>query len=231
MSIQRQLINVGGGMIVAGALLAGILLIAMPLFLQSNRTGDEADRVAQQNSVYDVQVQGLQAQAEDLPAIRARVDDLRAQIREQNRHDDVFEIIAEAARSTGARVVSITAADAGEWSLRTSQTADGAAQSSAADAAAPAPATPEDATPADETGTPPTDGATPGSADADPASPRQQIPFAIAVTADDPAQAVRFIDELGQGPRLIAIDNATLNPTGEGYDLTVNALSFVRAAD
>ena len=59
---------------------------------------------------------------------------------------------------------------------------------------------------------------------------RQQVDFAISVTAADMAQATAFLDALRAGPRLLSSITATATQTGEGsVDVQVSALTYVDA--
>ncbi|WOQ70433.1 hypothetical protein RYJ27_04280 [Microbacterium limosum] len=219
--IAKQLINVAGALVVLGALLAGVLLAALPLFLKADQTHQAAATVEQGNVVYDAQVQSLRADAARFDAISADVAELREQIPADAQSDDVFEIVGAAAAETGVTVVSVAAVDPETW------TEPAAADSDQQDAAATVPEEAAASTPAPAPSAPP--GAEPGAEPApDAESPRTQVPFSIAVQAADPAQAVAFIDALGRGPRLVSIEHAALSPTTDGYDLTVAALTFVR---
>ncbi|MFI8594786.1 hypothetical protein ACIGCK_10220 [Microbacterium sp. NPDC078428] len=215
--IAKQLINVAGALVVLGALLAGVLLAALPLFLKADQTHQAAATVEQGNVVYDAQVQSLRADAARFDAISADVAELREQIPADVRSDDVFEIVGAAAAETGVTIVSVAAVDPETW------TEPAAADSDQQDAAATVPEEAAASTPAPAPSAPP--GAEPAP---DAESPRTQVPFSIAVQAADPAQAVAFIDALGRGPRLVSIEHAALSPTTDGYDLTVAALTFVR---
>ena len=69
MQLNRQIINLLGAVLVAAMLAAGILLGAMPLYLESRATHKQADDVAQTNGVYELQVQSLKKNAERIDEI------------------------------------------------------------------------------------------------------------------------------------------------------------------
>ncbi|WP_404432427.1 hypothetical protein LG299_00385 [Microbacterium lacus] len=216
--MPRQLINVIGAIAVIAILAIGALVIALPLYLQSLTTSAQAMQVAQTNSLYQVQVDGLRAEEERFDEIEADVADLRMQIPATTRADDVFEIVANAATATGVTIDSIVASDALGWVPRT-------------DIVVPPPGVDGGAT-EDQTTEETTDGTgTPDAAADTPTSPQLSVPFSIAVTAADAAQAVAFLDALGTGPRLIAISSSTIALSDGSYGLTVEALAFVESED
>ena len=144
------------------------------------------------NALYQSQVESLREQEEDLDAINAEVAALRAQIPATGQLDDVFEVIGRAAESSGASILSITAGEHAAFVVRTG-VEDGDAGTPASEVS-PAP----DATASPETGAtdvaPAPDVAAPG---------RQQVEFAITVTAPTMEQATAFLDALRAGPRLL----------------------------
>ena len=66
---------------------------------------------------------------------------------------------------------------------------------------------------------------------------RTEAPFTITVSVPSPQAAAQFLDELRQGPRLIAITHSALTGTAASgstdasYTLTVDALAFIHTAD
>jgi hypothetical protein len=227
--MAKQLINLVGGLAVVAALLGGVFLIALPLFSAAEKVSADAQRVEGDNVVFDAQLAALRADAERFDQIEADVAELRAQIPADTRADDVFEIVGAAAAESGVTVVSVTAAEVEAWSPRIGGTDDDGA-ADAAQAQAPASEPAATAAPAE---TPAPSGGTADTVAPAPeesaASPRTQVSFSIAVEAADPAQAVAFVDALGRGPRLLAIVHSGLTATDDAYDVTVSALTFVRA--
>ncbi|NLP85904.1 hypothetical protein HF576_18900 [Microbacterium sp. CFH 90308] len=229
MNIPKQLINLLGAVVVIGVVVAGIALIALPMYGSSQTTDASARTVAQTNDVYDVQVQTLAAERERMDEITADLTSLRRQIAAIPQLDDVFEIVIASAADTGATITSVTASDPEPWAPRGGATDDptatapaGVADESAADATVPAELEPtaSETNAPDPAATAPTDGATAP-------SPTQQVPLTIVVELADASQAAAFIDALGRGPRLLAPIDGTL---ADGT-LTVTALAFIRTED
>ena len=228
MNIPKQLINLLGAVVVIGVVVAGIALIALPMYGSSQTTDASARTVAQTNDVYDIQVQTLAAESERMDEITADLAGLRRQIAAIPQLDDVFEIVIASAADTGATITSVSAGDPEAWAPRGAVPDDPTAtapvdvdEGSATAATASAesePTVPE--TDAADAATSPTDSATAP-------SPSQQVPLTIVVELADASQAAAFIDALGRGPRLLApIDGALDDGT-----LTVTALAFIRTED
>lgn len=230
MNIPKQLVNLIGGVVVLAVVAAGLLLVAVPLWTDSTRISADAQNVAQTNLGYEVQIASLRESEADLDDIQDTVDKLRRQIPGEPQLDEVFEIVARAAATSGVTIVSATAGETTAWTPREPLTAgalpaDDAATTSPADPTAPT-------DPASDAGSDPaaTDPAAGGTeAPADPAPRQAQIDFTLVLTSPSPEAADRFIDALGEGARLIGIVHADLGPNETGYDLTVNALAFVRS--
>jgi hypothetical protein len=229
MNIPKQLINLLGAVVVIGVVVAGIALIALPMYGSSQTTDASARTVAQTNDVYDIQVQTLAAERERMDEITADLASLRRQIAAIPQLDDVFEIVIASAADTGATITSVTASDPEPWAPRGAAPDDPTAtapadESATADAEPTEPVVPEpsatETDAADVAATAPTDGAT------EPA-PSQQVPLTIVVELADASQAAAFIDALGRGPRLLAPIDGTL---ADGT-LTVTALAFIRTED
>lgn len=229
MNIPKQLINLLGAVVVIGVVVAGIALIALPMYGSSQTTDASARTVAQTNDVYDIQVQTLAAERERMDEITADLANLRRQIAAIPQLDDVFEIVIASAADTGATITSVTASDPEPWAPRGAAPDDPTAtapadESATANAEPTEPVGPEPSAPetdaADVAATAPAGGAT------EPA-PSQQVPLTIVVELADASQAAAFIDALGRGPRLLAPIDGTL---ADGT-LTVTALAFIRTED
>lgn len=229
MNIPKQLINLLGVVVVIAVLVAGIALIALPMYGSSQTTDASARSVAQTNDIYDIQVLTLSAARDRMDEVTAALADLRRQIAAIPQLDDVFEIVIASAAEVGGTITSVSAGDPEPWSARGTAGED-------AEAAVPAPesATPEtessETTPAADAGTAAATGSasTPDAGTA-PAgeSPWQQVTLTIVVELGDASQASALIDALGRGPRLIApIDGTFADGT-----LTVTALAFIRTEE
>ncbi|MRH30193.1 hypothetical protein GH740_12875 [Microbacterium sp. SYP-A9085] len=235
MSLPKQLINLIGVVVVLAVVVIGVVVVALPLYTQSLATDGETVHVAQTNSVYDIQVQGLQAAKKKLPQTQQEVAQLRTQISVPNHLDDVFEIAIKAATATKSTITAMTAAEVEPFVARTTVGDDGkAAAPKPTPVATPAPA----ATDKSSSDAAATDGA---AAAAPPATStadgRSEAPFSIKVDVPSPAAAAQFLDDLRKGPRLIAITHSTLTgtpasgDTDGSYTLTVDALAFIHTAD
>ena len=229
MNLPKQFLNLIGGIAVLAVVTAGVLLLALPLFSQSTATANDAVLVAQSNTAYETQIVSLREREADMDEIEDRVAELRRQIPAEPLLDDVFEVVATAAQTAGVGVLTLTVGDTSAWTPRAALTPESLLTSDEAPVAETAPVTPEGTTdgavPADGTGDA-TDTATTDTAAI--ADPQTQVAFTITVTAPSPAQAERFIDALGEGARLIGIVHSALTSGTDSYDLTVNALAFVR---
>lgn len=242
MSMPKQLINLLGLVVVIGVLVAGVALIALPLFGVSQATDSQTRTVAQTNDVYEIRVQQLSAAEERMSEITASLAQLRREISATPQLDDAHEIIIAAAAETGVTITTVVVDDPEAWTPRVSATGnDPGSGPVTGDAATPDAETRDAATADAETPTEPesgsaepTDGGveTAPSADASAdaegeASPQRQIPLTITVEVVDAAQAAAFMDALGRGLRLIAPIDGTLT---DGT-LTVSALIFTRTEE
>lgn len=234
MNIPKQLINLLGAVVVIGVVVAGVCLIALPMYGASQTTDAQARTVAQTNDVYEIQVQQLSADKQRMTEITAGLAELRREIAAIPKLDDVHEIILAAADDTGATITSVVAAEREPWAPIVPGAEDGGAEAPAAGATPPADAPTAAAEPGADA---PADAATGGPADTAPeasapadaeASPQQQIPLTITVELADATQAAAFIDALGRGPRLLSPTNGTLT---DGTTLVVSALAFIRTEE
>ncbi|WP_439594160.1 hypothetical protein [Microbacterium sp.] len=220
MNLPKQLINAIGAIVVVVVLAAGAGLVAYPFFAQATATSLEAANVAMGNATYRTQVDVLRDAEANLDETEADLAALRTEIPADANLDEVFELVANAAATTGVTVVSVTAQDPLSYAPR--------------DAAAEAPATTDPAaTEPDPAVTP--DASTDGTVVADGTETETQpevvdrlaqIPLTIEVTALDPAAAEAFLDQLQAGPRLLAVLHTVLGPADGALRLTVDALAF-----
>ena len=119
MTVSKQLINLLGMVVLLATLVAGTVLIALPLYTQSQSTDLEAREVSQSNDVYSMQVDQLTADAERIDEITASVGRLRTQIPAHPKLDDVYELVVSAAAGAEALVVSAVAGEPVAWVPRT----------------------------------------------------------------------------------------------------------------
>lgn len=210
--MTKNLITLLGIIASLGVVALGFFLVALPILMQAVSVNSQTATVANTNTVYQAQVDALNAQAENLDEIQADVTALRKQIPAVGQYDDVFEVIARAATESGVQLTNVSAGVPTVFAMR--------GGGDAALAATPAPEATADAT-AD--GTDATAVEPPVAA-----SPREQVDFAISATAADMAQATEFIDALRAGPRLLNSVTAATAAGGEGgITVTVSALTYI----
>lgn len=217
MNLNKQFINLIGAVVIVAVMVAGIALIALPMWSQSQTTDASTRTVAQTNSVYQVQIDQLTAAEARVDEIDGHLTELRTEIAPFTRLDDAFDLIITAAEARELMLESVSAADPEPFVPRTSLTDD-------SDGAAPPASTDEASTgdaAAEGTAAPAADPAPPV---ADATSPQQQVALTIEVPVPDAETAAAFVDDLRKGPRLISIIGATLD---DGV-LTVTALTFIR---
>ena len=95
--MPKQLISVIGLIVTLGVVALAILLVAVPMWVQSLAVDTQTDGVANTNAIYQAQVDALEAEKERQDEIDASVAQLRTQIPGVNQLDDVFEVIGRAA--------------------------------------------------------------------------------------------------------------------------------------
>lgn len=105
--MPKQLINTMGAVIVSGILVIAIVLVAVPLYLQSVATGAQADQVAVANAAQQASIDELAAQKKNIGDIEDSVAELHQQIPPAIRFDTVSALIADAAARTGVTVTGI----------------------------------------------------------------------------------------------------------------------------
>lgn len=256
MTLNKQLINLLGILLAVIVLVAGLALIAYPMFSQAQTLDSNTATVAQTNSVYQAQVDSLTAAEKESDQLDASLADLRLQIAAMPKLDDVYEIVDDAAKKSDVRVENITADEVAAFTARAEVDADGKPVE-----AAPAPAA-DTTTDATTDGSASTDAATDTTTTAPEAStdsPQQQVtftvtidmtlPYEVAGDADaeadasddsepDPAdvrasatdaaeKAAAFVDALDVGPRLLA----PVNVAYADGKLTLSTLAFIRTED
>ncbi|WP_298942934.1 hypothetical protein [uncultured Microbacterium sp.] len=253
MTLNKQLINLLGILVAVIVLVAGLALIALPMYSQAQTINANATTVAQTNAVYQAQIDGLSAANERIEEIDQSLANLRTQIAAAPQLDDVYEIIGATAQQADVRIESIAAEESAPFIARTALDAEGnavvaepepepapvedgaapAAETEVEEPVAPEPTTAEDAPQRQVLVTITIDVAQPyalpaaaeGEA-ADPAALETETDPA-AVRADATAQAQKaaaFVDALGVGPRLLA----PINVEYTGGKLTISVLAFIR---
>lgn len=218
--MPKQLINAVGLIVSLGVIALGIALVALPMWVESLAVDTETATVADTNDLYQAQVDALEAEQQRLGEIESSVESLRAEIPATDQFDAVFEVIGRAADAAGVTLVSATAGTPAEFIVRTGPVEPGEGEASeAASATEEETAMAEDDVVAADAGE-----ALPEDV---PLSGRQQVDFAIQITANDMAQATRFLDALRAGPRLLDSITATSTQTGTAVEVEVSALAFV----
>ncbi|MFB7885667.1 hypothetical protein [Microbacterium sp. NPDC056057] len=220
--MPKHIVTAIGLIVSLGVIALGVFLVAMPLYFQAVAVDGQTATVASTNALYQAQVDSLTAQQENLDEIKANVAELRSQIPATGQLDDVFEVVAHAAETSGVLITAVTAGDQAAFTPRA-----GATESDAA-AAAPAP-TPETTGAATDV----TNGTT-TEAETTPDTPaqagRQQVDFVISARSADIAQGTAFLDALRAGPRLLNSITVTMAPSGQGgIDVQISALTYVDA--
>lgn len=220
MNSNRQLVNLVGILLVVAILVAGVALVALPMYAQSQTIDANTVTVEQTNAIYEAQIAQLAAADEQIDAVDADLAALRTAIPAKTSLDDVFEIIAAASDRAHVTINTIKVVDPEDWMPRTGVETD-------PEAAAAAEAAPD----ADAATDPTTDdGSAPeGTATEEQIGPKpqQQLTVTIEVEVADAQAAMAFVDALGSGKRLIAPIDATL----DDGTLTVTVLTFFRTED
>lgn len=215
--MAKGIITLIGLVVSLGVIALGTVLVALPVFLQSLSVEGQTATVANTNVVYQAQVDNLRKQQEDIDTINASVATLRAQIPAAGQFDDVFEVIGRAAAAAEVDIVSITAGDQVAFAPHIGPATE-------------APQVPAQSTDtATDAGIDQTDnGATEAAPTEVPVSGRQQVDFALQVTASGMDQVTTFLDALRGGPRLLSNMTATAVTNGEGsVSVQVSALAYV----
>lgn len=218
--MPKHIVTAIGLIVSLGVIALGVFLVAMPLYFQAVAVDGQTATVASTNALYQSQVDELTAQQENLDEINADVADLRAQIPDTGQLDDVFEVVAHAAETSGAQITSATAGEQVAYAPRA-----GAMEGAALAGPTPAPEATDAAT---DTTTDTTTDATAAVSDPATAAGRQQVEFTISSTATDMAQATAFVDALRAGPRLLNSMTVAMTQSSEGtVDITVTTLTYV----
>ncbi len=251
MTLNKQLINLLGILFAVVVLVAGLALIAYPMFAQAQTLDKNTSTVAQTNAVYQTQIDALSAAEAKSDELDANLAALRQQIAATPKLDDVYEIVDTAAKRADVRVESVTADAESPWVARTAVDENGnvveatptpAATDAATDTSTDA-STSTDATaqaPAASTESPQRqvlvtvtiDLAQPYTVDeateGDAAANADADPVEVRTTLTDEAQkAADLVDAFGGGPRLLS----PINVAFSDGKLTLSTLAFIRTED
>lgn len=220
MNANKQLINLAGVLIVVVLLVLGVVLVAMPLFTQSQTIDSQTRNVTQNNMVLEQQIAALTEAASRADEIDADVAELRAEIAPSPQLDDAYVLISAAAREADIHIQNVEAQPPTAWSPRGAGSEDpaaapvdpasgegsDAAASDTADAAAPAPA--EGAGGGDPAATG-ADGAAVVSGGEDAGPPNRQVLLTVTLEVTTAYDAV---------PDASSADEADSAPDGDGAD-------------
>jgi len=239
MIISRRLINIVGTLVAIVVLLAGTLLMAVPVYFESLELRGQAAGIAASNQLLVTQIDGLKAQEARMPEIEEDLAGLHRQLPAIPQLDDVSQLAIRAAAESKSVLLSVEYGDPTGFSTRDLETViEGLPRTATnrtpnADAGAPAEnggATEgEDATTGEDEGS--------GDPAAPPAEGAEQLQFPMTINASVPdmAAATRFMDELRAGPRLLQLETALSETTARGDEdsitLTITGLVFVRLGD
>ncbi|HRA76970.1 MAG TPA: hypothetical protein PLE12_12125 [Propionicimonas sp.] len=216
MNLPKRLIHLVGILLVLGVFIAGIMLVALPVYLGSVDVLAEQKSVADSNSLRMAQIETLKNQQAVLPEVQRDLAGLRRQIPATQLLDEVSELGVAAAEDAGVDITSFTSTDPVSF--------------------VPPAGVPGAGTVA---GTPAAPAAVEGSAgDSEPSEAKLQIPVTFIVTSGTRARIPEFVDGLRAGPRLLQIVSVTTTaaaaasadgvPGATTYQATVAALAFVQ---
>ena len=234
MTASRRLINLAGTLLVVIALVAGTMLTALPIYLESRDLNTQEREVAAANQLLQTQIDVLRAKEAELPEVERELAELHRQFPGIPQLDDASQLVVKAAGKVDAAIESIkfdsfapfASRDAAAVAEQLPQTAtsvtppdepeaNGKNGNGSGDAAASEDATTEtDPSPTSTTPAPGADG-------------ELQFPVAITVVVPDQNAANRFLDELRAGPRLLRIDAVTATSDDDWPKLTLTITGFV----
>jgi hypothetical protein len=204
--MTRRTINILGGVLVAAIVVLGLVLGVLPRWQQAGAAESERRSVALQNQGQQALIATLSAQRQQLPQLQAQVAALKQQIAAGPHLEQLIDVAG--ALPAGATLRSITPVPS------TAQPAAPAASSSPTASPTAGPA------------------ASPGSAPA--TAGFRSLPVTIVINLRRASDAAKALDGLRAGPRLLAIDQATLAAGGSSkataYALTVDGRVFMNQA-
>ncbi len=191
-------INLVGTVAVAVVALVGTALVAVPLFSTAQQTSIQAAASAVSDNATRARLAALAAQVQLREESRNDLLVARSQIPVADELQDASALASAAAKSAGARIVSITFAGR---QVFTPPAGAGMAEDGTA-AAAQVPAVLE--------------------------TPWVQLPVSFEVEVSSTAQAAAFLDGLRAGPRILQIVQAQSSATNSAKlsTVTVDALIF-----
>lgn len=233
MTANKQLVNLLGIVLVLGILVAGLALIALPMYTQAQSIDSMTYDSTQTNEVYQVRVAQLTEADARSGEIDANLAALRTEIASETKYDDVIEIIAAAAQESDVVVDAITLTEP-EAFLSRPRVIDSAGTGLPVEAetetedSGTAPTDDSDGAGAESTSETGTTGASSAGGDGVAVlGPQMRALITIDVTSESADAAMDFVDLLRVGPRLILPVNATFADS----TLTLTAFTFIRTED
>ncbi len=235
MTASRRLINLAGTLLIVIALVAGTMLTALPIHLESQDLKAQEWDVAAANRLLQTQIDALRAKEAELPQVEQDLAELHDQFPGIPQLDDATQLVVKAAGKVDAAIESVqfgsfapfTPRDPAAVTDQLPQTATGVTPSAEPDGNGTSGNGGGDAAVADDS--PANADTTSSSAPPTPGIDGQlQFPVTIAVAAPDQGAANRFLDELRAGPRLLRIDTVSASTDSDGtIKLTVAGFVFV----
>lgn len=234
MTAQRRLVSLVGTLVVIVTLVAGTLLMALPVYIESRDVKNDEARVAAANQLLVAQIEGLRAKEADMPQVNTELAKLRTELPHVPQLDDAVKLALRAAAATDGTVTEVSFGEVSGFVPRTIETVLESLPKTATDVASPEP---EPAAPAGDgsDGDAATNGADAGTTGNGPETASRatqlQVPVTMTVTIPSTTAAARFLDALREGPRLLQIETVAgvLDPESDEVTLTVNGLVFVQA--
>lgn len=215
MNVPKKLINILGGTVVLGILVAGVSLVTLPVLLASTDLDSQRQQEQQANASRQIQVEVLRSQATARASLDADVADLKQQIPADRDVDSMLSAAVTAASKSGTTITAAAVGSSVDFSL-----ADGGDPETAAPTTSKA-----SANPSPSGGTSAGSGAPSGT----PSGPGQ-FRVKITVHAASTDQVTAFVEALRTGPRLLRIDGVigTAATVGDGVDADVYVDAFVQ---
>jgi TolA-binding protein len=211
--MTRQTINLLGGVVVLGIALLGVFLGALPRWQAADQAEATRRTVASQNQTQEIRIVALGEQRRQLSTLQSQVAALKQQIASGAHLEQLIELASDLPGE--ARLRSITPGQASAPGMPASPGAS----------TTPAPSTAPSEGTAAMAGTAATAGA----------AAFEALPVTIVIDLRRADDAPQVLDKLRAGPRLLAIDQAMLAPSGAAskgpaYSLTVSGQVFLNQA-
>ncbi|MEA5119514.1 MAG: hypothetical protein VB036_18115, partial [Propionicimonas sp.] len=92
MNVPRRVINLAGALLVVVVFATGVMLLAMPAYLQSGEIDNQRRAIETSNAQLSAEIATLQKQQAELPEIEKQLGKLRDQIPSIPQLDDISEL-------------------------------------------------------------------------------------------------------------------------------------------